>query len=380
MADNVTLNAGAGGVTLATDDVGGVHYQLVKLSYGALDAATIVSASNGLPVAQQGTWTVTGAGGSFPVTDSAGSLTVDAPVGTPVFVQLSDGAAPITTLPVSLATVPSHAVTNAGTFAVQAAQSGTWNVTVNAAIAAGNNNIGDVDIASIAAGTNNIGDVDVLTVPTDPFGANADAASATGSISAKLRFIAATGIPVTALPTLASVTTVSTLTNITNWGNVVDDAAFSPGVTRLLMVGLQADETATDSVDEGDAGAARMTLDRKAIVTTHPHTQGGVNTAAGSITTTVTSVKASAGQLYGWYIYNANASAVYCQIFDLATGSVTLGTTTPKLSFGIPAGSAANVGLDVGIAFGTAISIAFTTTRAGLTAPASSVDYNFLHF
>jgi len=53
-----------------------------------------------------------------------------------------------------------------------------------------------VDTA-LPAGTNNIGDVDVLTVPADPFGANADAASATGSISAKLRFIAATGIPVT---------------------------------------------------------------------------------------------------------------------------------------------------------------------------------------
>lgn len=43
---------------------------------------------------------------------------------------------------------------------------------------------------AIPAGTNNIGDVDVLTVPADPFGANADAvvaAGATGSISAKLR-------------------------------------------------------------------------------------------------------------------------------------------------------------------------------------------------
>jgi hypothetical protein len=35
------------------------------------------------------------------------------------------------------------------------------------------------------------------TVTADPFGANADAASASGSISAKLRFIATTGIPVT---------------------------------------------------------------------------------------------------------------------------------------------------------------------------------------
>ena len=35
---------------------------------------------------------------------------------------------PNNTIPVSLASVPSHAVTNAGTFAVQAAQSGTWNI------------------------------------------------------------------------------------------------------------------------------------------------------------------------------------------------------------------------------------------------------------
>lgn len=52
-------------------------------------------------------------------------------------------------------------------------------------------------VGALPAGTNNIGDVDVLSVPADPFGANADAASATGSISAKLRFIANTGIPIT---------------------------------------------------------------------------------------------------------------------------------------------------------------------------------------
>jgi hypothetical protein len=65
---------------------------------------------------------------SVPITDNAGSITVDAPVGTPAFVRLSDGTAAISTLPVSLASVPSHAVTNAGTFAVQAAQTGTWTV------------------------------------------------------------------------------------------------------------------------------------------------------------------------------------------------------------------------------------------------------------
>jgi len=64
-------------------------------------------------VTQSGTWDEVG------INDSGNSITVDAPVATPVFVRLSDGAAAITTLPVSLASVPSHAVTNAGTFVVQ---------------------------------------------------------------------------------------------------------------------------------------------------------------------------------------------------------------------------------------------------------------------
>lgn len=58
MADTVTLNPGSGGNVIATDDISGVHYQLIKLGYGALDSFTIVTASAGLPVAQQGTWTV----------------------------------------------------------------------------------------------------------------------------------------------------------------------------------------------------------------------------------------------------------------------------------------------------------------------------------
>lgn len=140
MADNTTLNTGSGGDTLATDDIGGVKYPRSKIVIGA-DGTNDgdVSSANPLPVslasvpshavtnagtfavqaAQTGTWTVTGAGGSFPITDSSGSITVDAPAGTPVFVRLSDGSAAITTLPVSLASVPSHAVTNAGTFATQ---------------------------------------------------------------------------------------------------------------------------------------------------------------------------------------------------------------------------------------------------------------------
>ena len=75
-------------------------------------------------------------------------------------------------------------------------------VDIVAALPAGTNAIG-----KLAANSGvDIGDVDVTSVPADPFGVNADAASATGSISAKLRFIAATGIPVTAVPAVTSAT------------------------------------------------------------------------------------------------------------------------------------------------------------------------------
>lgn len=64
---------------------------------------------------------VDGSAVTQPVSDGGGSLTVDGTVAvTGTFWQA--------TQPVSLASVPSHDVTNAGTFATQAAQSGTWNI------------------------------------------------------------------------------------------------------------------------------------------------------------------------------------------------------------------------------------------------------------
>jgi hypothetical protein len=73
MVDNVAITAGTG-TTMATDDIGGVQYPRVKISQGADGAATDVSSA------------------------------------APLNVTLANG------------TVPSHAVTNAGTFATQESQ------------------------------------------------------------------------------------------------------------------------------------------------------------------------------------------------------------------------------------------------------------------
>lgn len=47
MADNTAQN---GTATIATDDIGGTHYQIVKNAFGALDAVTLVSVNDPLPV------------------------------------------------------------------------------------------------------------------------------------------------------------------------------------------------------------------------------------------------------------------------------------------------------------------------------------------
>ena len=42
---------------------------------------------------------------------------------------------------------------------------------------------------------------------------------------------------------------------------------------------------------------------------------------------TTRAIKASAGKLKGYYIYNPNAAAAYVNVYNTAQGSVTVGTT-----------------------------------------------------
>lgn len=146
MADNTQLNASTTvGDVIATDDVGGVKYQRVKVSIGADGAAADVHDGNPLPVDD--------AGGSLTVDDGGASLTVDGTVAvssvggsvavtgpltdtelraTPVAV--SDGGASLTvdgTVGVSgTVTVDGSGVTQPVSGTVTANQGGAWSATV----------------------------------------------------------------------------------------------------------------------------------------------------------------------------------------------------------------------------------------------------------
>lgn len=93
-----------------------------------------------------------------------------------------------------------------------------------------------------------------------------------------------------------------------------------------------------------------------------PTTSGGlsISRVLSAATTNATSAKGSAGQVYGWYISNSNASARYLKLYNKASAP-TVGTDTPVMTVYIPGGAAANVGFTHGIAFGTGIAYALTT-------------------
>lgn len=99
-----------------------------------------------------------------------------------------------------------------------------------------------------------------------------------------------------------------------------------------------------------------------------------------ALTGTAQVIKASAGKLGGWYIYNPNSSATYVHIYNVAAASVTVGTTNPLVTLCIPATSAANLELVMGIPFSNAgWSAAATTTGPGNTNPGTALEAMFLY-
>mgnify|MGYP001264626184 CR=1 FL=1 len=135
------------------------------------------------------------------------------------------------------------------------------NVTIGAAIPAGTNNIGDVDVLtlpSIPAGTNNIGDVDVLTVPADPFGTNADAAAtagSTGSIQAKLRLITSQLDAIQTAVQLIDNAISGSGVNVSQINGVAPSMGNGTSGTGVQRVTIASDSTGTVAVTQSTASS-----------------------------------------------------------------------------------------------------------------------------
>ena len=148
-----------------------------------------------------------------------------------------------------------------------------------------------------------------------------------------------------------------------------DDAAFTIGTSKVMVAGGVVDDASTDSADEGDAAAIRLTTDRKVTVHPQPHTTGGLTTARSlDLDETEEEIKSTAGMVYGWTITNFATSTRHVKFYNATAATVVVGTTTPLFTVSIPGNSSDDTLLSMmsthGIEFSTAITWAATTGLA----------------
>jgi hypothetical protein len=184
--------------------------------------------------------------------------------------------------------------------------------------------------ANLAAGTNNIGDVDVLSVVPG--------------------------------------------TGATNLGKA-EDAAHTTADVGVYMLGVRDTAPAAHSTTDGDYESIHVSDEGGVWSAEVASSQGGTAVFRTlDADETEEDVKTSAGSVYGWFIYNDGAAEVYVKLYNATAANVTVGSTTPVMTIPVPAGSAANMAFSPGIRFDTAITIAATTgvADADTAAPAAN--------
>lgn len=145
-------------------------------------------------------------------------------------------------------------------------------------------------------------------------------------------------------------------------GQLADDSALAGGDYAFPMGG-RADESSTDSVDEGDIGIPRITLDRKQIITPYAHPAGGATPyhRVSTANTNDTNIKASPGKVYSLIGLNKNASVRYLKVYDTAATPV-VGTDVPVLVVPLPQNVTVVMPFgDIGLDFAAGIGIGLTT-------------------
>jgi len=418
MADNTTLNqATSSGDVIATDDISGVKHQRVKIQYGADGSATDVSDSNPLPIddaggsltvdgtvtanlsatdnavldaidsntdygATTGGGTESGAlrvtiandstgvlsvddgGSTISIDDGSGSITVDgtvtanlsatdnavldsidsgvgaivaaegAALGSGVLLQGDDGTdrknlnddATTGDLQVDV----TNTVTVDGSGVTQPV-SGTVTANLSATDNAVLDNI-DADLTTV------IGHVDGLEGLLTTI--DADTSSLSGAVSGtELQVDVVASLPA-GTNNIGDVDIASALPAGTNNIGDVDIASAIPAGTNLV----------------GDVGISGA------------RTSGGTTLYKNiDVDESEDQIKGTAGQVYWIAAFNLATAVRYLKFYNATAASVTVGSTTPDLTFPIPTQNASANGagfvlsIPNGIAFSTAITIAATT-------------------
>jgi hypothetical protein len=486
VADNIELDAGSGGATVATDDDGTAHHQYVKLEAGADGTQTKILAGGGVEsgalrvtIASDSTGVVSidDGGGNISIDDGGNTITVDGTVTANLGATDTAALAAIETAVEGTLTVDSELTTadldtGAGTdtravvglagTASGGAQLIPGSSTDGLLVNLGSNN--DVTVSGVATAANQttvIGHLDgveglLTTIDGDTsnlsvVGGGTEAAAIRVTVannSTGVLSVDDNGSTLSIDDGGAAITVDGTVTaELSAVDNAVLDnidadlttiIGHVDGVEALLTT-IDADTSNLSVVGSGtEAAAIRVTVatDSTGVLSVDDNGStisvddgGGVLTVDGTVTANLAAgtnnigdvdvltiaagtnaignvgivprttggytifrsidldeteeeIKATAGQVFGWYIFNAAATTHYVKFYNATAANVTVGSTTPVMTIPVPAGSAANVFTDTGIAFGTAITAAATTgvADADTGAPAANaVVVNILY-
>lgn len=356
MADTIQLNSGAGGAVLATDDIGGVHYQRVKLTEGPDGSATDVSASNPLPVdiiAQL-------PAGSNNIGD-VGVLTVPAPL------NVVGGGLEATALRVTLASDSTGVLSiddNGGSLTVD----------------------GTVSVDSLPAPLDVVGGgleatalrVTLASDSTGVVGVTDNGGSLTVDDGGTSLTIDAASLPLpTGAATEATLSSIDTDTTTLAGAVKAKDSTAGVSDTGYQALAVRDDDPGAESSGDGQYEPLHVGAEGGLWVTPTPSSSGGLSIHRNiDVDETEDEIKGSGGAIYGWYIANLGLTPRYVHFYNALAVNVTVGTTVPDMTLVIPANGsdfvAANALGAHGIEFGTAITIAATTTLTGADAPGAN--------
>lgn len=374
MADNTILNTGAGGDTLATDDIGGVKFPRSKLVIGA-DGVNDgdVSAANPLPITSASLTSIDTktpalgqalAAASVPVVLTAAQLTTLTPLASiavtnaGTFVVQENGAA-LTALQLLDDTVATDAAASPAKGQMLAGHDGT-NARRVAVDASGNLQI-DVLSSALPAGAATEAKQDTLIGHVD--GVEAALVDAVTALQIIDDWDEVNRAKINLIVGQAGVAAGAGAVDATT--QRVTHASDDPGVALLTTIDVDTGNAATslaviDDWDESDR--CKVTLPATDRPTSH-YRNVDANAEA--------EIKGSAGTLYWIHAINLTAAVAYLHLYDDTAANVTPGTTTPTYTFPIPtAGSTNGAGFTFnfggrGQAFANGITLVVTTTIDG---------------
>lgn len=162
---------------------------------------------------------------------------------------------------------------------------------------------------------------------------------------------------------ISSIFSVTPGTSATALGKA-EDAAHTTGDSGVMLLGVRAASPTDRSAGPTDGDYEPLGINEAGAVwtTPTPTTAGGLSIFRSlDLDETEEDIKTSAGQMYGYYFANLSAGVRYLKFYNATAANVTVGTTTPVLTFPVAAGASGHVEYSHGIAFATAISAAVTT-------------------